>query len=431
MSGVALDALDAPDRLNQPEPSWRREARLVALDWLAVNPMPTRRDEAWRYTAVDDLMTLLAGAVRPRQSFDLAVDEIDALAGDHGGPRLVLVNGTYAPTGSRHGQDPGVRIGTFSALTRDPAAGPALEPARLDGFVALNCLAGDDGASIRVAAGAAAAGPIHVVHVAAPDPGATLITHPNTVIQIEPGAHATVIESYVGLTGPALTNAATTIDVGDRATLAYHRVQTETAGASHVGHVRIRTGHDASVHATSLSIGAAIARVAFDISADGDRSTIEVDGLYLPADRERHDHVVTVEHLGSHTSSTQRFKGVIDDRARGSFTGQVIVRPGTVDTSADQTNHSLLLTPTAESDTRPWLEILADDVRCTHGATIGRLDDQALHYLRTRGIPLAAARRMLIEAFTGEIVESIGVASLRDHLAERIDAKRRGAEGSR
>jgi Fe-S cluster assembly protein SufD len=294
---------------------------------------------------------------------------------------------------------------------------------RLDGFAALSWSAGADGASIDVPAGVTVETPVHVVHVAAPELDVALVGHPNTIVTVGEGARLTLIESFVGFTGDGLTNASTVIDVADRAQLTYHRIQTEPASCMHVGRADIRTGADSRVHASSFSIGAGVSRVAFDITAAGDRSTIDIDGLYLPAARAQHDNVVTIEHLGAHTRGTQRFKGVIDDRARGSFTGHVIVRPGTIDASAMQANHTVLLTRTAEADSRPWLEILADDVACTHGASVGRLDEDALFYLRSRGIPEADARRVLIHGFVSEILECVEPASLRDHLVARIGAR--------
>jgi len=431
MTGVALAALDLPDRLNQREPPWRREARFAAIDWLATNPMPTRRDESWRYTPVDELADLLGRGVHPRTSFGLASGQVDLMAGDHGGVRLVFVNGAFAAGPSNLGVQDIVTARPLSDLDRNAPPSPVLEADRFDGFVALNGLAGDDGAAVTVHADATAGAPIHIVHVAAPDLDTCAITHPSSTVRIQPGATATVIESYVGFSGAALTNASTVIDVGDTATLTYHRVQTEARDAAHVGHVRIRASRDATVTCTSFNIGGRISRVAFDISLLGDRAELDLSGLYVPAGDERQDQMVTIEHVGSHTRSTQRLKGVVDDHARGCFTGNVIVRPGTVDTVADQTNHSLLLTATAESDTRPWLEILADDVRCTHGATVGRLDDEALFYLRTRGIPEPEARSLLIEGFTSEILDSVAVESLRDLLSARIHAKQRRPEEPR
>ena len=431
MNSRALGALDHPDRLNQSEPSWRHEARLAASDWLATHPMPTRRDEPWRYTPAEELVSLLSTAVHPRTTFGLAAAQIDIMAGDHGGPRLVFVNGAFASGPSHRRDEPGVDARALSEIGRTTASGPALEPDRLDGFVALNALDGDDGAVVTVGARHAAAAPIHVVHVAAPDLDDCLLTHPSTVVKIEAGASATIIESYVGFTGATLTNATTVIDVHDGARCTYHRVQTETPTACHIGHVRIRAGHDAIVSCTSLAIGASTSRVAVDAGLLGDRSRVDIAGLYVPDGDDTHDQVITAEHHGSHTCSNQRFNGVMNDRGRGSFTGQVIVQPGIIDTEAHQVNHSLLLTDTAESDTRPWLEILADDVRCTHGATVGRLDEEAVFYLRTRGIAEMDARQMLIEGFTSEIIDAVAPETLRNHVRSRMRAKQQRRQADR
>jgi Fe-S cluster assembly protein SufD len=173
--------------------------------------------------------------------------------------------------------------------------------------------------------------------------------------------------------------------------------------------------------------GADIARSALDVGFGGPEGRAELDGLYLPAGRQRHDHVVTVDHAASRCTSTQRFHGIVDDHARGSFSGHVIVRPGTVATDADQVNRNLVLRPTAQADTRPWLEILADDVRCTHGATVGRLDDEALFYLRSRGIPLAESRAMLVAAFAAAVVDDLTPERLRQRLAAELATRFAGA----
>lgn len=423
MSDLALEALVGPGKADRPEPAWRAQARTLGASWLAEHRMPTRRDESWRYTPVDQVISAIASVARPTSTVDVTSDAIDALVGVHDGPRLVFVNGGFHPGSSKLTPIDGVDLAPLSSLP-DPsdadAAGLAPEPDRLNGFTALNGLAGDDGASVRVRAGAAPTVSIHLVHVSVPEADQPIITHPASTIVIEAGAHASIIESYAAIGGAPLTNASTVIDVADHGQLTYHRVQTEPAEAVHIGYARIRLAAHARAHARSLSIGARISRVELDVSADGDHASIDIDGLYVPNDRQHHDHVITIDHIGSHTRSNQRFKGVVDGHARGAFTGKIVVRPGTTDTEAHQANDSLVLTPNAQSDTRPWLEILADDVRCTHGATIGRLDDQSLFYLRSRGIPLAEARRILIEAFSSSITEAIEPESLRRHLSEQI-----------
>ncbi len=213
-----------------------------------------------------------------------------------------------------------------------------------------------------------------------------------------------------------MTNADTDIRLGHHATLAHHRIQSEAAGATHLGHTRVLQGAESRYEATSIMFGADIARHAIDVILAEPHAHTALTGLYHPVGNQRHDTTVCVDHAASGGSSTQLFKGVVDDHARGAFSGRIIVRPGTVATDAHQSNHNLVLQPTAQADSRPWLEIFADDVRCTHGATVGRLDDDALFYLRSRGIPVAESRAMLIDAFIGEIIATLEPASLREHL---------------
>lgn len=242
-----------------------------------------------------------------------------------------------------------------------------------------------------------------------------------------PDSRLHVIESYVGLAGTSVTNASTRIVVGERSTVTYHRVQTETSNAVHIGRTGIEQASGSTVRVASIMTGGDVARSAIDVRLVGDDAHVHLDGLYLPTDHQRHDTVITVDHLASRCSSTQRFKGIVDDHGRGSFSGHVIVQPGTAGTDARQSNRNLVLCPTAQADTRPWLEILADDVRCSHGATVGRLDDDALFYLRSRGIPLAEGRAMLVAAFAAEIIDGITPASLRQQVAGAFDAHRAAA----
>lgn len=430
-------ALLPPDALNRPEPAWRRESRMVALDWLNANGMPTGKDEAWKYTPVDQVLTALLSAADGSRGVndDPAADlgpriddaEVDRLAGDHGGPRLVFVDGVFDPRTSRPLSSTGIEVGPRGELDRSTAPARTLDLTRFDGLVALNHAAADDAALIELEPRAVATDPIHIVHLSASGQGGA-VRHAATEVHMGAGSRATVIETYAGL-GAGFTNASTVIDVDDDADLTYQRVQAEPLDAVHVGHTRVRLARAAQFRATSVNLGALVSRVALDVSLVGDGAAVDLHGLYLPAGRQRHDNVTTVEHAASHGHSTQLFKGVIDDRGRGSFTGRVLVDAGTVDNSADQTNRSLLLRSTAQSDTRPWLEILADDVRCEHGAAVGRLDDEALFYLRSRGIPEEAARDILVDAFAVEITDAIEPESLRTYVAALVAIRRGAAKG--
>ena len=418
--GRLLPARDATDA------SELAERRCEGRTWLADHGLPTTRDEAWRYTALgrlnDERFDLFQGAAVQGEAA-VTVELIDEIAGSHGGARIVFLNGTWNPELSTvAGVPTGVEITSASAAGASRAqAGPS--GARTDGFIALNHALASDAATITVGEDLALEAPIHVVHVSMPTTEAAV--HPVTVITVAPGARATVIESWVGTSGPVLVNGSTTITVADRAKLDYYRIQAEHPESVHLGATNVTVGDHGTFTAIMVTTGADVARTALDVTLVGDDAVATLDGLYIPVANQHHDNVITIQHSASNGHSHQRFRGIIDDSARGSFTGHVIVDVGTAGNDADQSNRSLLLTSRSESDTRPWLEILADDVQCSHGATVGQLDDGALFYLRSRGIPEARAREILIEAFGSAITDEIELESLRDHVAEMI-ARRRG-----
>ena len=410
--------------------SWRREVRADAVGWLADHQPPTTRDELWRYSDVDALLEAME-ADPANDKADVDAPTVARLAGDGPADRLVLVNGRpIVDLASRAGGTEAVGVlslrpsddrcptDSYRALRHD------------DWFLATNRVASHDLAVIEAPADSALDA-AHVVHVTAPSGHRPVAHHPTTLIRVEAGATVTVVESHVGLDGAAAANASTTIEVDAGATLAYHRVEQGAAGSAHVGHVSVALGPDACLHATSFTLGASTTRVTWDVVCAGDGSSVEFDGLVVAGSDDHHDHLVTVDHRGSGTTSEQRFREIVGPRARAAFTGRVLVRPGTTGTSAHQRNASLLLSPTAEADARPWLEIEADDVRCSHGATVGQLDDEAVFYLRSRGIPEPHAHQLLIEGFAGEVLEAVDVAWLRQHLREGLEKRRPAIEAPR
>ncbi|MAT04018.1 MAG: Fe-S cluster assembly protein SufD [Acidimicrobiaceae bacterium] len=383
---------------------------------LATSEIPTGRDELWRYTPVDEIRARIERSVNASHIGPVSVTRplIDALTGTNR-PRLVFVNGFHAADLSDLADLPaGVRCGISDPLHADDTD-DADDPVVAD--VAL----------VAIAEGVRLDAPIHVVHVAVPDPLTEhcVLSLPRTVIEVGEAAHLVVVETYCGLDGsmlPTLSNTSTTIRLGDRARLAHYRVQTESTTATHVGHTRIEQGADSVFQMTSVTLGGDIARNAVEVHLDAAGSRTELAGISMTSGSQRHDTVVTVDHAASQCSSSQRFAGVVDDHGRGSFNGEIIVRPGTTATDAHQSSRNIVLDANAEADARPWLRILADDVRCTHGATVGRLDDEALHYLRSRGIALPQARAMLIDAFVRDITDAIPHDSVRSHVAALVGA---------
>ena len=399
----------------------------------SVMDYPSTREEAWRYTPVDEIVSRLEAATvatMPATGTSVSRPVVDALAGDHGGPRLVFVNGVYDADLSDHDDLPaGLWCGLADLSHSRAAANVALAgiDRAIDGFLARNHADGRDTAVVVVDPGVRIDVPVHVVHLAAPDntgspDNTSTISHPRTIIDVGDDSHIALIQTYCGLHGRSVTNASTTIRIGRRAEVDHCRVQTESPAATHIGHTRIEQDEGSRLRMTSVTVGGDIARNAIDVHLHGPDAQTELAGVNVTTGRQRHDTVVTVDHAASRCASTQRFTGVVDDHGRGSFSGEIIVRPGTVATDAHQSNRNLILSPNAEADTRPWLQILADDVRCTHGATVGRLDDDALFYLRSRGIPLDEARTMLIGAFIRDITDSIPHESLREHVAALIAA---------
>lgn len=385
---------------------------------------PSSRDEAWKYTPVEEVVSRLRSAT-PAPSRTVRPDVVDDLAGRHGSVRLVFVNGHFAADLSDRGDIAGLWIGAAADLPAELAAvverAATAEPD--DGFAASNRAADHDTALVVVEPATTVAEPIHVVHLHAPD--ATLqASHPRTVVVVGAESRLNVIESYVGLPGAGFINASTTISVGERAEVTHHRIQGEDLGSVHLGETNVHQAERSEVTTTSVMIGADIARHTINIDQAGAHAVSIIDGLYVPSARQRHDIMVTLDHSASHGRSTQRLSGVIDGRAHGSFSGRVIVRADTAGNDARQSNRNLLLAPTAQANTRPWLEILADDVQCSHGATVGRLDADALFYLRSRGIPRATARTMLVEAFIGEIADAITPTTLRLHVTSMLAAHR-------
>lgn len=358
--------------------------------WFDGSAPPPRTDEAWRHTPVDEIARRLAD-VEPAPVRTVAPRLVDELAGRHGDLQLVVVNGVPS-VDDRVLRPEGVHI----TIT----AGGELR--------------------VDVDAGIALVEPIHVVHVADPT-GRCALARPRIGARIGAGSRLHLVESYVGFAGGALTDALTAVQVGVDGELVHHRIQDEADDGIHVARVAFDQEAGSRTQSTSITVGASVARLAADVLLRGERATSDLAGLYAPRRGQHHDTVVTVDHAASHARSSQVFKGVVADRAYGSFSGHVIVRPRTVDTDAHQLNRNLLLAPSAQADSRPWLEIFADDVRCDHGSATGRLDEDALFYLRSRGIPLAEARSLLVDAFVRDVTSSIALPALRDHVERLLD----------
>ena len=291
-------------------------------------------------------------------------------------------------------------------------------------FVALNTANFQDGLLIRIAKGAVIEEPIHLVFESAAN-GKPTASHPRTLIVAGADSQATIVETYSGSGGAYFTNPVTEIVAGDHAVIDHYKLQTESDRAFHVSTLQVHVGRDTNFSSHSLSFGGALVRN--DVNAvlsEGSECTL--NGLYLVAGEQHIDNHTSIDHAKPHAASHELYKGILDGKSSAVFSGKILVRKDAQKTDAKQTNKNLVLSEDAVINTKPELQILADDVRCTHGATIGQLDPEGIFYLQSRGIGLADARNLLIYAFARDIVDRIKVPSLRDRLEKLLLEKLHG-----
>ncbi|GJM38997.1 MAG: Fe-S cluster assembly protein SufD [Acidimicrobiales bacterium] len=336
----------------------------------------------------------------------------------------MIVNGAVDPDRSQLG-DPlaGVHLSTLvDARSEHPERlAPHLPPTTddADAFLALNIAYGSDGAVIYVAGGHAVDAPIHVVHIALPDETHN-VSCSGVVIRLDDGASATVVETSLGDGDHGGTNTRTTIALGEGSTLSHIVVQDVEPTQVHLGRIAVTQGSRSAFRSHWFNLGGTYGRLVCDVRLAGEEASADLSGLYFGRGSQTLDQQITVTHAAPNCTSRQRFRGVLDDQSTGVFNGGIDVRPGADGTDAQQSNDNLLLSDRAEANTQPRLEILADDVTCKHGATVGQLDDNALYYLRSRGIDEPAARRLLIHGFADEAVEAVDNEVLRAWITERL-----------
>ena len=273
-----------------------------------------------------------------------------------------------------------------------------------------------DGAFIYVPTGKTVADPVHLLFVSTADEAGTT-THPRNLIIAEKSSKLTVIESYVSTADAAyFTNAVTELIIRENAVVEHCKFQDESAKAYHIAAIHAHLGRNCNFIAHSIATGAKLSRNNISTSLADEGVECVLNGLYLTRDEQLADHHMVVEHAKPHCNSHEYYNGILDGRSKGVFHGRILVRPDAQKTDAKQTNKNLLLSDDATIDTKPQLEIYADDVKCTHGATVGQLNDESIFYLRARGIGLDKARQMLIHAFAGEIIDRIRYAPAREEM---------------
>jgi Fe-S cluster assembly protein SufD len=354
---------------------------------------PTTHDEDWRFTSAAPIAKLVAQALVPAA------------------PALMPA------------QTPGVQIARLSEANVEPYLARYADY-QTNAFVALNTANFEDGLFIHIAKGAIIEEPIELIIQSSAN-GHPTASHPRILIVAEPDSQATIIEKYSGNGGACLTNSVTEIVAGDHAVIDHYKLQTESSRAFHVSTTQIQLGRDTNFRSHSLSFGGALVRN--DVNAvlsQGCECTL--NGLYLVNGGQHIDNHTSIDHAKPHAASHELYKGILEGHSTAVFNGKILVRKDAQKTDAKQTNKNLVLSEDAVINTKPELQILADDVRCTHGATIGQLDPEGLFYLQSRGIGLADARNLLIYAFARDIVDRIKVASLREQLEKLLLEKLHG-----
>ena len=422
---ILADFARAAPMLSGARVPWLASVRRAALERFAETGFPTGRDEEWKYTSVAAIEKR-AFAPLPNAAHVAAAPEPGAFAlGSFPGHRMVFVNGRYSPSRSNVGRLPkGVALESLAdALERTPDAlqAPLGEARHQTVFGALNTAFTADGVYLHLPRGTTMEEPIHLFFVATSE---NMAIYPRNVIVAGENARATVVEHYSGTPGVAyFTNAVTQLFAAENAAIDHYRLQQESLQAFHIAGIHAVQGRGSRLSSHSISLGAAIARLDIGTRFDGEGCEATLNGLYLARGRQHVDHHTRIEHAKPDGTSREHYRGLLDDASRGVFNGKVIVHPQAQRTDARQLNHNLLLSRDAEVDTKPQLEIYADDVKCSHGATVGQLDEAQLFYLRSRGVEQAAARDLLVYAFAREVIERIRVAPLRAQLAEALLAR--------
>lgn len=439
-------------RLPAAEPPWLRAVRRRALAKLGERGFPGRRDEDWKYTDVSTIaerpLRVALPGVGPLGTGAAGIEagRIEANNSDYyryAGLEcleLVFVNGHCVSTSANLnyfynlGALPeGATVAPLAAMLSDPppllrGSIQRLADAPPDAFAALNAAFTTDGAYLAVPDGVALDVPVHLVFLSSSwdEPVAAF---PRVCIHLGQGARASVIESYVGIDAQEnLTCAVTEIIAAAGARCDHYRVQREHPRSYHVGRLSISQARDSEVTSFSIACGARLSRQDIAVRLEGEGASVALHGLYVGDGRRHIDHHTRIDHLLPHTHSEEHYKGVLDGRSRGVFNGTVVVHPDAQKSEAHQSNHNLLLSGEAEIDTKPELQIHADDVICSHGASVGRLDPDALFYLCSRGIEAPAARAMLTQAFIDEVLARLPIAAVRLGLARDLGSAETSAE---
>ncbi len=405
------------------QPAWVAGARQSAIAQFERLGFPTTKIEQWRFTSVAPIA---------ERAFSLAGNGIARADGKNSAPlsapiaHAVCVNGHFAPNLSHLGTLPnGVRvIGLESALAANPAlVEPYLGKLSLiqaNAFTSLNTAFLRDGLVIVIDRGVVLEQPIEVTFSAAGH--AATVSHPRLLVIAGESSQATLVERYVG-SGQAFTNAVGEIWLGANAVIDHYKLQEEPEDSFHIASMFLHCARSGTFSSHSLTFGGGLVRNDVVATLDGEGIDCTLNGLYVGRGKQLIDNHTTIDHAKPHCGSHEVYKGILGEQSRAVFNGKIIVRPDAQKTDAKQTNKALLLSDEAVIDTKPELEIFANDVKCTHGAAIGQLDEAAMFYLRSRGLGVSESRAMLVHAFAGDILNRVKIVPVREYLQDKLTAR--------
>jgi Fe-S cluster assembly protein SufD len=423
--GVLDDLLasltQTPGGLVSTQPKWLKTLRARALERVGALTLPSTHDEAWRFTSL---------AAFARQSFHplrtptaLLPGDIEHLHIEEATTRLVFVDGVHAPQLSSVSPEAGPVVGTLASMLARQAS--SIEPhlgqhATFHDalFAALNTAFLQDAAVLVVPRDTALAAPVHLLFISTQS---EVASHPRLLLVAGAGSKATVIEDYVALhEGTYCTNAVAEVVVGANAQLEHVRLQRESKQGFHMASCAVSLAAASRYHSVSMALGGQTSRLDLKVVQTAEGSECLLDGLALINGEQLADTHTFIDHAKPHGTSRQLHKCIVGGTAHAVFNGQVMVRPGAQKTDSAQSSRNLLLSGKAQVDTQPQLEIFADDVKCTHGATVGQLDSDEVFYLQSRGLSETVARNLLTYAFGAEVINRIPVASVRQQLEQTV-----------
>ncbi|HAL37407.1 MAG TPA: Fe-S cluster assembly protein SufD [Polaromonas sp.] len=421
LEGLLAGQAQASAALASPKLAWLNALRAEALERVGVLTLPTARDEAWRFT---DISALTRYSFHPlRTPTSLQADDIKPFFIEEATTRLVFVDGVHASRLSSIDAEAGIVVSPLSSAVQAHASDIAPHlgqhaPFHDKLFSALNTAFLHDAAVVIVPRETSVATPVHLLFLSTqPD----VASHPRILLVAETGSAVTLIEDYVALhEGAYFTNSVVEVSVGANAQVEHVRVQRESGHAFHMASCAVSIGHASRYHSASIALGAQISRLDLHVVQTAEAAQCSLDGLALIGAHQLADTHTFIDHEKPYGVSRQLHKCIVGGAAHAVFNGKVMVRPGAQKTDSAQSSRNLLLTPQAMVDTQPQLEIFADDVKCTHGATVGQLDSEEVFYLQSRGLSEAAARNLLTYAFGAEVIKRIPIASLRRQLEQTV-----------